>query len=330
MKVLVLGGAGYIGSHTVYELINEGFEVVIIDNLETGYEKAVHPQAKFYKGDLRDRTFLDEVFNKEKDIDGVIHFAANSLVGESMTNPLKYYDNNVNGTKVLLEAMIAHGINNIVFSSTAATYGEPKNIPILESDPTEPTNAYGETKLAMEKMFKWAAHAHDIHYVSLRYFNACGAYHTGMIGEAHNPETHLIPIILQVANGTREHISIFGEDYDTKDGTCVRDYIHVSDLAMAHILAIKYLINGGKSDTFNLGNGVGFTVKEVIEAAKKVTGKDIKAVIAPRRAGDPQTLVASSDKARTILGWNPQINNIEDIIASAWKWHEAHPDGYVD
>lgn len=330
MKVLVLGGAGYIGSHTVYELIKEGYEVVIIDNLETGYRAAVHKDAKFYEGDLRDKAFLEDVFSKEKNIDGVIHFAANSLVGESMTNPLKYYDNNVNGTKVLLEAMIKYGIKNIVFSSTAATYGEPKNIPILEDDPTEPTNAYGETKLAMEKMFKWAAHAHDLHYVSLRYFNACGAYDTGLIGEAHNPETHLIPIILQVANGTREQINIFGDDYDTKDGTCIRDYIHVTDLAKAHILAIQYLINGGKSDIFNLGNGIGFTVKEVIQAAEKVTGKPIKAVVAPRRAGDPQTLVASSDKARSVLGWNPQISDIEDIIASAWKWHSTHPNGYAD
>ncbi|MDE6181696.1 MAG: UDP-glucose 4-epimerase GalE [Eubacteriales bacterium] len=330
MKILVLGGAGYIGSHTVYELINEGYEVVIIDNLETGYKQAIHKQAKFYEGDLRNKEFLNNVFKQEKGIDGVIHFAANSLVGESMTEPLKYYDNNLIGTKILLDAMIENNIKNIVFSSSAATYGEPKNIPILESDPTEPTNTYGETKLAMEKMFKWVSNAHDLNYVSLRYFNACGAYYDGSIGEAHNPETHLIPIILQVANGTREQINIFGDDYDTKDGTCIRDYIHVTDLAQAHILAMKYLINGGENNIFNLGNGVGFTVKEVIKASENVTGMNIKSVISERRAGDPQTLVASSEKAKNILGWNPKFTNIEDIIESAWKWHKSHPNGFVD
>ncbi|MDE6357728.1 MAG: UDP-glucose 4-epimerase GalE [Eubacteriales bacterium] len=330
MKVLVLGGAGYIGSHTVYELINEGFEVVIIDNLETGYKQAVHKQAKFYEGDLRDKEFLNNVFKQEKGIDGVIHFAANSLVGESMTEPLKYYDNNLIGTKILLDVMLENNVKNIVFSSSAATYGEPKNIPILEDDPTEPTNTYGETKLAMEKMFKWVSNAHNLKYVSLRYFNACGAYYDGSIGEAHNPETHLIPIILQVANGTREQINVFGDDYDTKDGTCIRDYIHVTDLAQAHILAMKYLINGGENNIFNLGNGVGFTVKEVIKAAENVTGMNIKSVISGRRAGDPQTLVASSEKAKNVLGWKPEFTNIEDIIASAWKWHKSHPNGFTD
>ncbi len=328
MKVLVLGGAGYIGSHTVYELINKNHKVVIIDNLETGYKQAIHKDAKFYEGDLRDKIFLNEVFKKENDIDGIIHFAANSLVGESMENPLKYYDNNLIGTKVLLEAMIENNITKIVFSSTAATYGEPENIPILESDKTEPTNTYGETKLAMEKMFKWVSKAHNLNYVSLRYFNACGAYKDGTIGEAHNPETHLIPIILQVANGTREQINIFGDDYNTKDGTCIRDYIHVSDLADAHILAMEYLLKGGENNTFNLGNGVGFTVKEVIETAKKVTGKDIKAVISERRAGDPAVLVASSQKAKEVLKWNPTRNSLEEIIKSAWKWHSLNPNGF--
>ncbi len=328
MKVLVLGGAGYIGSHTVYELINKNHKVVIIDNLETGYKQAIHKDAKFYEGDLRDKTFLNEVFKKENDIDGIIHFAANSLVGESMENPLKYYDNNLIGTKVLLEAMIENNITKIVFSSTAATYGEPENIPILESDKTEPTNTYGETKLAMEKMFKWVSKAHNLNYVSLRYFNACGAYKDGTIGEAHNPETHLIPIILQVANGTREQINIFGDDYNTKDGTCIRDYIHVSDLADAHILAMEYLLKGGENNTFNLGNGVGFTVKEVIETAKKVTGKDIKAVISERRVGDPAVLVASSQKAKEVLKWNPTRNSLEEIIKSAWKWHSLNPNGF--
>lgn len=328
MTILVLGGAGYIGSHTVYELIDEGEDVVIVDNLETGHIEAVHPKARFYKGDIRDREFIDSVFEKEK-IDAVIHFAANSLVGESMVNPLKYYDNNLCGTKVLLESMVAHNIDKIVFSSTAATYGEPERVPILETDKTEPTNTYGETKLSMEKMFKWTSKAHNLRYVSLRYFNACGAHKSGQIGEAHSPETHLIPLILQVPNGQREAISIFGDDYDTKDGTCVRDYIHVTDLAQAHILAVKYLANGNESNIFNLGNGVGFTVKEVIETARKVTNDPIKAIISPRRAGDPARLIASSDKARNVLGWNPQHADLEEIIASAWNWHKSHPNGFA-
>lgn len=328
MKILVLGGAGYIGSHTVYELIDAGEEVVIADNLETGHIEAVHPKAKFYKGDIRDRAFVDSVFDNEK-IDAVIHFAANSLVGESMVNPLKYYDNNLCGTKVLLESMVAHNIDKIVFSSTAATYGEPERIPIMEGDRTEPTNTYGETKLSMEKMFKWTGKAHGLRYVSLRYFNACGAHISGQIGEAHKPETHLIPLILQVPLKQRDHISIFGDDYDTKDGTCIRDYIHVTDLAQAHILAVKYLMAGNESNIFNLGNGVGFTVKEVIETARKVTGDPIKAEIEPRRAGDPAQLIASSEKARTILGWKPEHADLEEIIATAWKWHSTHPNGYA-
>ena len=329
MSILVTGGAGYIGSHTVYKLIEQGNDVVVIDSLQTGYKQAIHPQARFYQGDIRDEKFLNDVFSKEE-IEAVIHFAANSLVGESMTNPLKYYDNNVYGTKVLLQAMIDNGIKNIVFSSTAATYGEPEKLPILESDKTEPTNTYGETKLAMEKMFKWTSKAHDLRYVSLRYFNACGAHESGKIGEAHIPETHLIPLILQVPNKKRDHINIFGDDYNTKDGTCVRDYIHVVDLAQAHILAVKYLLEGNKSDIFNLGNGIGFTVNEVIEVARKVTGHEIPAVISERRAGDPAQLVASSEKAKTVLGWNPTHNTLEEIISSAWNWHKNHPNGYVD
>ncbi len=328
MAILVLGGAGYIGSHTVYELIDRGESVVIADNLETGHIEAVHPKAKFYQGDIRNREFVDRIFEEQK-IEAVIHFAANSLVGESMTNPLKYYDNNICGTKVLLESMVAHHIDKIVFSSTAATYGEPENIPILETDTTNPTNAYGETKLSMEKMFKWTGMAHGMRYVSLRYFNACGAHVSGEIGEAHTTETHLIPLILQVPNKKREHITIFGDDYPTKDGTCVRDYIHVTDLAMAHILAVEYLRQGNSSNIFNLGNGVGFTVKEVIEAARKVTGDPIPAVVAERRAGDPAQLIASSEKARRVLGWNPQHDDLEKIIASAWNWHKNHPNGFV-
>ena len=313
MRILVLGGAGYIGSHTVYELVDAGYEVIVVDNLLTGFKEAVHPQAKFYEGDIRDKIFLDNILSKEN-IDGVIHFAASSQVGESMKNPLKYYNNNLCGTEVLLESMVEHGIDKIVFSSTAATYGEPESIPILETDRTLPTNCYGETKLSMEKMFKWTSKAYNLRYVSLRYFNACGAHPNGKIGEAHNPETHLIPLVLQVPNGKREYISVFGNDYDTKDGTCVRDYIHVNDLAQAHILAMEYLSKGGESNIFNLGNGVGFTVKEVIETA--------------RRTGDPSVLIASSEKARKVLGWKPQYADLETIISTAWKWHVNHPDGY--
>jgi UDP-glucose 4-epimerase len=327
MAVLVLGGAGYIGSHTAFALKEKGEDVVIIDNLETGYKQALHPKARFYEGDIRDRAFVDSVFEREN-IDVVIHFAANSLVGESMVNPLKYYDNNLCGTKVLLESMVEHGIKKIVFSSTAATYGEPDKVPILETDNTNPTNTYGETKLSMEKMFKWTDKAHGLKFVSLRYFNACGAHESGMIGEAHQPETHLIPLILQVPLGQREAISIFGSDYDTKDGTCIRDYIHVTDLASAHILAVDYLNKGNESDIFNLGNGVGFTVKEVIKASEKVVGKSIPKVMSQRRAGDPAVLIASSEKAQTVLGWKPAHADLEEIIASAWKWHSTHPNGY--
>jgi len=322
MAILVLGGAGYIGSHTALELVKSGRDVVIADSLVTGYKKAIPEKARFYQGDIRDFEFLDNLFQQEK-IDAVIHFAAYSLVGESVANPLKYY-----GNKILLEAMVKNNIDKIVFSSTAATYGEPENIPILESDRTCPTNPYGETKLAVEKMFKWVAEAHGLRYVSMRYFNACGADENGIIGEAHNPESHLIPIILQVPNGKRETISIYGTDYDTPDGTCIRDYIHVTDLAQAHILAVKYLYNGGKSDIFNLGNGVDYSVREVIETARKVTGRPIPVTETSRRAGDPARLVASSEKAKRILGWKPVHNCLEEIIASAWNWHKKHPNGY--
>lgn len=329
MAILVTGGAGYIGSHTALELIRSGYDVVVLDSLVTGYRAAVPEGARFYQGDIRDLAFLDGLFEKEK-IDAVIHFAAFSLVGESVKDPLKYYENNMYGTKVLLEAMVKNGISKIVFSSTAATYGEPENIPILESDRTCPTNPYGETKLAMEKMFKWTGEAHGINFVSLRYFNACGADASGKIGEAHNPESHLIPLVLQVPNGKRASISIFGTDYDTPDGTCIRDYIHVTDLAAAHILAVKYLLDGGKSDVFNLGNGIGYSVREVIDVARRVTGHPIPATETPRRAGDPARLVASSEKAKRILGWNPTHASLEEIIESAWRWHKSHPNGYAD
>ncbi|HYE81571.1 MAG TPA: UDP-glucose 4-epimerase GalE [Clostridia bacterium] len=327
MAVLVCGGAGYIGSHCVYGLINRKEEVVVVDNLQTGHRDAVHKDAKFYKGDIRDREFLDKVFN-ENNIDAVIHFAANSLVGVSMKEPLSYYDNNVHGTQVLLEAMDKHRIGRIVFSSTAAAYGEPESIPILETDRTLPTNPYGETKLVMEKMMKWADKAHGIKYIALRYFNVAGAQGDGLIGEDHDPETHLIPLILQVPLGKRERIEIFGDDYDTKDGTCIRDYIHVEDLVDAHILALNSLREGSPSTVYNLGNGEGFSVKEMIEAARRVTKHPIPAVIRPRREGDPSTLIASSKKAIEKLDWKPKFNRIDDIIASAWQWHKNNPDGF--
>ena len=244
MAVLILGGAGYIGSHTVYEFLDRNLDVVVADNLQSGHIEALHPDAKFYQGDIRDKDFLDNLFKKEN-IDSIIHFAANSLVGESMQDPLKYYDNNLYGTMVLLKSMVENNVKKIVFSSTAATYGEPENIPILETDNTNPTNTYGETKLSMEKMFKWVSLAHGVNFVSLRYFNACGAHKSGKIGEDHSPETHLIPIVLQVANKKRQSVNIFGNDYQTPDGTCIRDYIHVRDLAVAHYLALEYLNKGG-------------------------------------------------------------------------------------
>lgn len=327
MTILVLGGAGYIGSHTVKELCDAGENVVVADCLATGHKEAVNKKARFYKGDIRDGAFLDEIFTKEK-IDVVMHFCAFSLVGESVVDPIKYYDNNMGGAIMLLKKMHEHGLNKIVFSSTAAVYGEPERVPIMENDKTEPTNPYGETKLSMEKMFKWASKAYGINFVSLRYFNASGADQTGFIGEDHNPETHLIPLILQVPLGKRKFISIFGTDYPTPDGTCIRDYIHVTDLAQAHILAAKYLMTGNKSDIFNLGNGVGFSVKEVIETARKVTGHPIPAKEEGRRAGDPAQLIASSAKAREILGWKPEHDSLEEIIASAWKWHKNNPMGY--
>ncbi|MCJ7856369.1 UDP-glucose 4-epimerase GalE [Lachnospiraceae bacterium NSJ-143] len=329
MSVLVLGGAGYIGSHTVYELVDNGYDVIVADNLSTGHIEAVHEKAKFYRGDIRDRNFLNSIFDNEN-IEGVIHFAAYSLVGESMQEPMKYYDNNLYGTIVLLECMERYGVKNIVFSSTAAVYGEPENIPILESDAANPTNTYGETKLSMEKMMKWQSQAKGLNFVALRYFNACGAHASGKIGEDHSPETHLIPIILQVPNKKREFITVFGSDYDTHDGTCIRDYVHVTDLARAHILAFEYLLNGGKSDVFNLGSGFGFSVSEIAAAARKATGFDIPSKTGPRRAGDPAKLVASSEKAKTVLGWKPEFDNIDTIIKTAWQWHKCHPEGYAE
>lgn len=326
MAVLVTGGAGYIGSHTVAALHERGEEIVVLDNLQQGHKEALLG-GKLYVGDLRDGETLDKLFS-ENEIDAVIHFAANSLVGESMKDPGKYYHNNVYGTLCLLEKMNQYGVKKIVFSSTAATYGEPENVPIDEYDRTTPTNAYGETKLAMEKMMKWFDTAHSVKYISLRYFNAAGAHASGKIGEAHDPETHLIPIVLEAALGKRPHISVFGDDYATEDGTCIRDYIHVSDLADAHVLALDALRKGSDSAIYNLGSSNGFSVKQVIDIAREVTGREIPVAMEQRRAGDPAVLIASSQRARQELGWNPQRSNLNDIIASAWSWHLNNPNGY--
>ena len=276
--------------------------------------------------DLRDGAFPHQIFTENK-IDGVINFAAFSLVGESVTNPLKYYGNNVEGAVSLLSAMQAHGVDKIVFSSTAAAYGEPEKQPIEEGDRTEPTNPYGATKLAIENMLKWCDCAYNIRYVALRYFNAAGSDTEAGIGEDHNPESHLIPLVMKTALGQRDHIGIFGEDYPTPDGTCVRDYIHVKDLAEAHLLALEYLERGGSSDVFNLGNGAGYSVREIIETARRITGKEIKAVVEPRRGGDPSVLIASNKKAAEVLGWKPVLG-LDQIISDAWAWHSGHPNGY--
>lgn len=327
MAILVCGGAGYIGSHAVHALVQQGETVVVVDNLWTGHKEAVHAKAKFYEGDIRDAAILDRIFT-ENEIEAVMHFAASSQVGESMIKPLLYFNNNVHGMQILLEGMHKHGVDKIVFSSTAAVYGEPKRVPIEEDDETCPQNTYGETKLTMEKMMKWVDRAHGIHYVSLRYFNVAGALEDGSIGEDHAPETHLVPLILQVPNGKRECIMIFGEDYPTADGTCVRDYIHVADLADAHLRALDYLRKGGDSNIFNLGNGKGFSVKEMIAAAEAATGKSICVKLGERRSGDPAQLIASSKKAQEILGWKPQYQDIEGIVRTAWNWHKTHPEGY--
>lgn len=329
MSILVLGGAGYIGSHAVDQLVNKGYEVVVVDNLLTGHEQAIHPKAVFYKGDVRDKEFLTTVFDKEG-IDGVMHFAASSLVGESVEKPLMYFNNNVYGMQILLEVMQEHDVKHIVFSSTAATYGEPKESPITEQTPTNPKNPYGESKLAMEKMMKWCDGAYEMKYVALRYFNVAGAKRDASIGEDHTPESHLVPIILQVALGQRESLAIFGDDYATPDGTCIRDYVHVEDLIAAHILALEYLKAGNDSNVFNLGSNNGYSVKEMLDAAREVTGKEIAAKVAPRRAGDPASLVASSEKAKTVLGWEPEYTDVKKIIETAWNWHVSHPNGYQD
>lgn len=330
MSVLVLGGAGYIGSHTVDRLVEAGKDVVVVDSLVTGHLAAVRKEAKFYQGDLADKDFMRKVFTENPDIDAVIHFAAFSLVAESMKDPLKYFDNNTAGMVKLLEVMNEFDIKYIVFSSTAATYGIPEKMPIYEDDPQLPINPYGESKLMMEKIMRWADEAYGIKFVALRYFNVAGAKPDGSIGEDHHPETHLLPIVLQVAMGEREKLQIFGDDYNTPDGTNVRDYVHPFDLADAHILAVDYLRNGNESSAFNLGSSIGFSNLEIVKAAREVTGKEIPAEIAARRGGDPDTLIAASEKARKVLGWKPEFDDIHKIIETAWKWHTTHPQGYND
>lgn len=327
--VMVAGGAGYIGSHMVHQLIEQGYDVVVVDNLSTGHPKAINPKARFYKGDTRDANFLSPVLDKE-DIDTIIHMDAFSIVPESVKDPLKYFDNNVIGMIRLLEAMQKHGVKRIIFSSTAAVFGNPERIPIKDGDRKDPINPYGESKLMMEKIMKWVDKAYGIKFVALRYFNAAGALADGSIGEDHHPETHLIPIILNTAIGQQKTLKIYGDDYDTPDGTNIRDYVHIVDLADAHILAMKYLQAGNDSASFNLGSSTGFSVKQIVDTARKVTGKEIPAEIAPRRGGDPDKLVADSTKAREVLGWKPKYDNVEDIIQTAWNWKQKHPLGYQD
>lgn len=329
MAILVLGGAGYIGSHMVDRLVEAKREVVVVDNLATGHRQAVPASVPFYEVDIRDKAALSAVFDQEN-IEAVVHFAASSIVPESMKNPLKYFDNNTGGMITLLEVMEAHNVKNIVFSSTAATYGIPEHSPIRETDPQLPINPYGESKLQMEHIMRWADAAYGTKWVALRYFNVAGAKADGSIGEDHLPETHLVPLILQVAAGQREKIQMFGNDYNTPDGFNVRDYVHVLDLADAHILALDYLAKGNPSNQFNLGSSTGFSVKEMVEATREATGEAIPAEVAPRREGDPDTLIAASEKAREILGWQPQYDDVKEIIKTAWTWTKAHPNGYND
>jgi UDP-glucose 4-epimerase len=318
--ILIVGGAGYIGSHINKQLHNQGFETIVFDNLVTGHEWAVK-WGKFVKGDLANIEEIRKVF-KENKIEAVMDFAGSIEVGESVKDPQKYYDNNVVNTLNLLRVMLEFGVKKFIFSSTAATFGNPQYTPIDEKHPQFPINPYGMTKLMVEKILADYDKAYGFKSVKLRYFNASGADVDGEIGEAHYPESHLIPLIIDAAMGRREDIKIFGTDYETPDGTCMRDYIHVDDLAQAHILALKYLLEGGESEEFNLGNGVGFSVKEVIEAVKEVTGKDFKVTETDRREGDPAILLASSDKIKNKLNWQPVFTDIKEIVKTAWKWHQ--------
>lgn len=320
--VLVTGGAGYIGSVTTEILLDEGYEVVVFDNLERGHREAIDPRAGFIRGDLRNREDIAQAMKKVKP-DAVMHFAAYALVGESMQDPLRYFENNVLGGIHLVRAMDEVGVRRIVFSSTCATYGQPKRVPITEQEPQKPTNPYGESKLMFERILWWQHERSRWLPVFLRYFNACGA--TEKFGEDHDPETHLIPNVLAVALGKQSAVRVFGDDYPTPDGTCIRDYIHIVDLAKAHVLALA----SRKVGAFNLGTGTGYSVKEVIEMAREVTGRPIPVRIAPRRPGDPARLVASAHKAQRVLGWKPERSNLRTILEDAWRWHQAHPRGYA-
>lgn len=332
MNILVTGGAGYIGSHTVQALLADGHKVVIYDDLMKGHVGALpeqNDQAKFYLGDIADRDFVTSVIKDEK-IDAVVHFAAASLVGESQTHPAFYYNNNVAGTLALVDVLRATGVKKLVFSSTAAVYGEPAVTPITEEAALHPTNVYGRTKLMIEQLLADYSAAYGLNYVALRYFNAAGAIDGGLIGEDHEPETHLIPLILQTALGQRPAIAIYGTDYPTPDGTCIRDYVHVCDLADAHVLALKHLLAGGTSRIYNLGSEQGYSVREIIAAAKKVTGIDFTVQEQARRSGDPAVLIASSKKICDELKWQPKHSSLTSILSSAWEWHQSYPDGYGD
>ncbi len=322
MKVLVTGGAGYIGSVATSYLLQAGHDVVVLDNLSNGYSEAVPSGAKLVVGELQDRPLLDQLL---VDREAVLHFAASIEVGESMRDPIKHFCNNTANTLGLLDAMLEHSVRKFVFSSTAALYGNPEELPIPETEPLKPTNAYGESKHLVEKALVWLHSQNGLKYASLRYFNAAGGCRSR--GEDHRPETHLIPIVLEVAQGRRDKIQIFGDDYPTRDGTAIRDYIHVEDLASAHVLALQALEHRERL-IYNLGNGTGFTVKEVVETARKVTGHPIPATVSPRREGDPAQLVACSDKIRNELGWEPKFSDLEAIISTAWAWRSANPDGY--
>ncbi|HBR29813.1 MAG TPA: UDP-glucose 4-epimerase GalE [Firmicutes bacterium] len=326
MKVLVTGGAGYIGSQVALDLAREGHDPVILDNLGKGHREAVI-KGTFIQGEISDFDLVTEVIAREK-VEAVIHLAAHSLVGESVQDPAKYFRNNIGNGQALLDALVAGGVKYLVFSSTAAVYGEPEQVPIPEDHPKNPTNPYGFSKLTFEGILQFYEQAYGLRFMSLRYFNAAGADPEAEIGEDHHPESHLIPIVLQTALGARDHLELYGTDYPTPDGTCVRDYIHVADLSQAHLLALKALAAGGNSAIYNLGNGQGYSNKEVIETARRVTGKEIRVLDGPRRPGDPAVLVASSAKIKAELGWNPKYPDLEQIIATAWRWHQSHPQGY--
>ncbi len=327
MAILVTGGAGYIGSVAVEDLHRKGEKVVVLDNLVYGHREAVGEGIAFYRGEIGDRSLVEKIV-REHGVEACMHFSAYAYVGESVEKPQIYYENNFVQTLHLLDALVAGGVKKFIFSSTCATYGEPQYVPIDEKHPQFPTSPYGWSKFFVERALVDYDRAYDLKYVALRYFNACGA--SERCGEDHDPETHLIPLILFAAQGKRDSIAIFGDDYPTPDGTAIRDYIHISDLSQAHLLALDHLRRGGGSEFINLGNGSGYSVKEVIEAARKVTGRPIESRLAPRRAGDPSRLVANAAKAREVLGWNPRFPEIEKIIESAWKWHEAHPSGYEE